>query len=75
MNTLPIIGRYLAATTLTAGLLLTAGPAVAQDDDPGSTGPQPGGSPTSVPIDGGTALLLTSGVAYGLRKLQKRRAH
>ena len=43
---------------------------------PGVTGPSPGApatNPTSVPLDGGAALLLASGVAYGLRRLRQRR--
>jgi hypothetical protein len=76
MTTLHVFGRCLTGITLTLGLLLAAGPAVAQDEDPGSTGPQPGAPvpPTGVPIDGGASLLLAGGVAYGLKKLQKRRA-
>ncbi|MGI4865480.1 MAG: PID-CTERM protein-sorting domain-containing protein [Janthinobacterium lividum] len=57
---------------LTAALLsITAiGYAQAPGGSTGSGGPQP----TAVPLDGGSSLLLASGVAYGLRRLQQRRA-
>ena len=53
-------------------LLLVAGRvALAQ---PGSTGPAPvSSSPTAIPLDGGASLLLAGGVAYGLKRLRKRR--
>lgn len=51
--------------------LLAAGPALAQA--PGSGGPTPTPTPTAVPLDGGAALLLASGVALGLKKLRNRR--
>ena len=40
-------------------------------------GPGPGGPPkptpaTGVPIDGGAAMLLAGGVAYGLQRLRRR---
>lgn len=54
-------------------LLLLAGAAPAALAQPGGGGPQPGGGPTGVPIDGGASLLLASGVAYGLRRLHQRR--
>ena len=37
---------------------------------PGTGGPTP--DPTEVPLDGGAALLLASGVAYGLRRLRRQ---
>ncbi|MGI4873114.1 MAG: PID-CTERM protein-sorting domain-containing protein [Janthinobacterium lividum] len=37
----------------------------------GTTGGPP--PPTAVPLDGGASLLLASGVAYGLRRLRRRR--
>lgn len=40
---------------------------------PGSTGPTPGAAPTAVPLDGGAALLLAGGVAYGIQHLRNRR--
>lgn len=52
--------------------LLTAASVNAQG--PGSGGPQPGGSPTEVPIDGGASLMLAGGAAFALRRLRKRRA-
>lgn len=53
-------------------LLLALGAAHAQ---PSSGGPAPTGptAPTDTPIDGGASLLLAGGVAYGLRRLQRRR--
>lgn len=51
---------------LLAALLLLAPLAYGQ----GSGGPDP----ARVPLDGGSALLLTAGVGYGLRKLQQLRA-
>ncbi|GAA4384891.1 MprA protease, GlyGly-CTERM protein-sorting domain-containing form [Hymenobacter koreensis] len=41
---------------------------------PGSGGPQPGGSPTVIPIDGGASLLLAGGAAFALRKLRRQKA-
>jgi hypothetical protein len=76
MSLFLLASRRLALLCLSGGLLL-AGPAFAQDEDPGSTGPQPGAPvppPTGVPIDGGASLLLAGGVAYGLKKLRRRRA-
>ena len=63
--------QRLAALSLVGGLLV-AGTAFGQDD-PGSTGPQPG-APTAIPLDGGASLLLAGGVAYGLKKLRARKA-
>ncbi len=43
---------------------------------PSTGGPEPGADPvdpTTVPLDGGASLLLAGGVAYGLRRLRKRR--
>ena len=59
---------YMNKLLLLAGLLLLA-PLVHAQDDPGSGGPDP----AAVPLDGGSALLLTTGVGYGLRKLQQLR--
>ena len=51
---------------LTAGLLLFATLGFAQ-------APPTGGPTPAVPLDGGSSILLASGVAYGLRKLKQRR--
>ena len=42
---------------------------------PTTTGPtpQPQADPAAVPLDGGSSLLLASGVAYGLRRLRQWR--
>jgi hypothetical protein len=58
---------------LTAALLLSMG-GLAQAQAPGSTGPTPQApDPTAVPLDGGASLLLASGVAYGLKRLRRRK--
>ncbi|MCC2545561.1 hypothetical protein LJY25_03825 [Hymenobacter sp. BT175] len=72
MKTFPTI-----FSRLTGGLLvvLAAGlsqPVVAQDPDSGGPTPTPS-TPTSVPIDGGVALLLAAGAAYGVKRLRTRR--
>lgn len=61
---------------LTAGLFLVTaiGYAQAPGGGTGSGGPQPATPAAAVPLDGGSSLLLASGVAYGLRRLQQRRA-
>ncbi len=56
---------------LTAAFVLATAISYAQ---PGSGGPGPGQPTTNVPIDGGSSLLLASGVAYGLRRLKQRRS-
>jgi hypothetical protein len=62
--------RLTAATLLLLGLTCTA----QAQGDPGSGGPTPGAQePTAVPIDGGAALLLVTGVGIGLKKLRQRR--
>jgi len=42
---------------------------------PTVTGPAPAPTttPAAVPLDGGSSVLLASGIAYGLRRLQQRR--
>ena len=54
-------------------LALLLGFAAGAQAQPGSTGPQPGGTPTAVPLDGGASLLLAGGLAYGLRRLRQAR--
>ncbi len=65
--------RLLLAATLLAGSITTSS---AQLPGNGGTtdGPPPPQNPTAVPIDAGASLLLASGVAYGLRRLRRRRA-
>lgn len=74
MSTFSVARRVVGALCV-SGALLLAGPARAQDEGegPGSTGPQPGGAPTAVPIDGGASLLLASGAAFALKQLRRRR--
>lgn len=66
-------------TSLSRTLALAAGAlflslAAAQAQGPPGGGPQPGGGPAVTPIDGGASLLLAGGVAYGLKRLRRRRA-
>ena len=58
--------RFLFLAAL--GLVTSLGYA----QSPASGGPTPQ-STTAVPLDGGASLLLASGVAYGLRRLRRRR--
>ena len=73
MLTTTSIRHFLLAGTL----LLLAGSmqqAQAQAADPTTGGPTPQATTaTEVPLDGGASLLLAGGVAYGLRKLRRRR--
>jgi hypothetical protein len=69
----------LRCPALLLGLLL-AGALASHAQAPGNGGstggppePQAPAAATEVPIDGGASLLLASSVAYGLRKLRKRR--
>ncbi len=55
---------FLLATCLLGALLGHA-------QSPGTGGPAPS-APTPVPLDGGTSLLLASGLAYGLRRLKRQ---
>ncbi|RZK81884.1 MAG: hypothetical protein EOO92_03750 [Pedobacter sp.] len=50
---------------ITIALLFCSVSLAAQYDDPGL----PGGDP-DVPIDGGVALLLLAGTAYGIKKIR-----
>lgn len=60
---------------LAAGLVLLLPATAAWAQAPGSGGPEPEEPPvTSVPLDGGASLLLAGGVAYGLKRLRKRKA-
>ena len=44
-----------------------------QPVDPGSQPPDPGPNPLDTPFDGGVSLLVAAGVAYGLKKVHKRK--
>ena len=57
--------------SLLSGLVIPS--AQAQAPTGGGPTPQPTAEPTAVPLDGGTSLLLASGVGYGLRRLRQRR--
>ncbi|MGI4886941.1 MAG: PID-CTERM protein-sorting domain-containing protein [Janthinobacterium lividum] len=66
-STAPFLNCLLAI-----GFVLVSWAARAQ---PSTGGPAPTTTdPTAVPIDGGASLLLAGGVAYGLRRLQRKRA-
>ncbi|RZK10182.1 MAG: hypothetical protein EOO56_29520 [Hymenobacter sp.] len=62
----------MSKLVLTAALFLVT--AIGYAQAPSTGGPQPSQPATAVPLDGGSSLLLASGVAYGLRRLQQRRA-
>jgi hypothetical protein len=69
---LSIMFKYIT----TAALLLLALTSPAQTPGPGG-GPvsqEPDTTPTPVPIDGGASVLLASGVAYGLKRLRRKRS-
>lgn len=55
---------------LLASVLLLALGAKAQA--PADGGPSPA-APTATPLDGGASLLLAGGLAYGLRRLRRKR--
>ena len=54
---------------LASALLLAIG---AKAQAPADGGPTPA-TPTATPLDGGAALLLAGGLAYGLKRLRERR--
>ena len=58
---------------LLLGVLLSGFSYFAAAQAPADGGPAPQ-TPTGVPLDGGASLLLAGGLAYGLRRLRKRRA-
>ncbi|GAA3969509.1 PID-CTERM protein-sorting domain-containing protein [Hymenobacter antarcticus] len=62
--------NLLTMIILAGGVCLLA--AAAAKAQPGSGGPTPGAAPTSIPIDGGSALLLAGGVGYALKRLRGR---
>jgi hypothetical protein len=49
-------------------LMIAIMPVMAQEEELGVEGPDPGG----VPVDGGLSLLLAAGVAYGVSRRRKR---
>jgi hypothetical protein len=70
INLKKLVPTYL----LTFLLLVSASSVRAQlpgEDDPSPGGPVP--APAAVPLDGGSSLLLASGLTYGLRRLYRRR--
>ena len=54
---------------LASALLLALG---AQAQAPADGGPSPA-APTAIPLDGGASLLLAGGLAYGLRRLRRKK--
>ncbi|WP_375418550.1 PID-CTERM protein-sorting domain-containing protein [uncultured Hymenobacter sp.] len=63
-----------AKAALTAALTVAVSSVALAQTQPPSGGPEPSTPPTAVPVDGGAALLLAGGVAYGLKKLRRRRS-
>jgi hypothetical protein len=62
---------YLLTGALLAGLAITARAQESGGPIPGPTPPV--NEPTAVPLDGGASLLLAGGVAYGLKRLRRRK--
>ncbi len=54
---------------LASALLLALG---ARAQAPADGGPAPA-APTATPLDGGASLLLAGGLAYGLRRLRRKK--
>ena len=65
------MNKPLKPILLTLTLLLLAG-GLAFAQAPADGGPTPV-APTATPIDGGAALLLVGGVAFGIKQLRARR--
>ena len=61
--------KSLFLTALLVILWMLPGPAA--HAQPTSGGPDPGPTPTDMPLDGGASLLLAGGVAYALRRLRR----
>ena len=55
---------------LASALLLALG---ARAQAPADGGPTPTAAVTAVPLDGGASLLLAGGLAYGLRRLRRKK--
>lgn len=58
--------------TLAVTILLTGASTFAQAQ-PGDPGPNPGGTPTDVPFDGGLSLIAAAGIAYAAKKGYEKR--
>ena len=64
---------FLTRWLLVLTLVVALGEAV-RAQAPSSGGPTPGAlAPTAIPLDGGAALLLAGGIAYGIKHLRNRR--
>jgi len=64
---------YLLAGALLAGLSTTARAQSSGGPVPGSPTAPTTNDPTAVPLDGGASFLLAGGVAYGLKRLRRRK--